>query len=159
MLDEELLAANASYADAFDASFEDARPVKKLAVLTCMDARVDPHAFLKLGLGDMNVVRNAGGRATDDAIRSLMVSTRLLGARKIAVIHHTNCGNGGSDDDIAAKLQDAGVADPPRPLHGNGPNAIAEDVAALKASDLFPEDVEVAGYLYDVDTGRLSQEA
>ena len=154
----DLVAANAEYADGFDAGDLAAPPRRQLAVLTCMDARIVPHEVLGLDNGDVHVVRNAGGRATDDALRSLMVSTRLLGVRQVAVMHHTDCGNSGTDDELAAKLRDAGVAEVPRPLHGSPDTegGVREDVARLRDSGLLAEGTTVDGYVYDVRTGRVS---
>ena len=133
----------------------EARPGRRLAVLTCMDARVLPHTALDAGVGDMHVVRNAGGRVTDDSLRSLVVSTRLLGVDTIMVVHHTDCGNTGTDEELAVKLDAAGVPDVPFALHGNGPTALADDVEALRASDLLPEGTIVTGHVYDVETQTI----
>src|ERR671938_381481 len=89
---EDILAANESYAAAFDKGDLPSPPARKLAVVTCMDARIDVHALLGLGEGEVHVIRNAGGVVTDDAIRSLSISQRLLGTEEIMVIHHTRCG-------------------------------------------------------------------
>ena len=154
----DLVAANTDYADRFDAGDLGAPPRRQLAVLTCMDARIVPHEVLGLDNGDVHVLRNAGGRVTDDALRSLMVSTRLLGVRQVAVMHHTDCGNSGTDDELAAKLRDAGVDDPPRPLHGSPDTegGVREDVARLRDSGLLAEGTAVAGYVYDVHSGRVT---
>lgn len=136
-----------------------AAPALGLAVLTCMDARIVPHQVLGMDVGDIHVIRNAGGRATPDAVRSLVVSTRLLGVRQIAVVHHTACGNGGSDEEVAAKLRDAGVTDVPAPLYANGsPDgaAIAEDVAILRGTEGLAPGTVVEGLLFDVETGLLT---
>lgn len=156
---DDLLAANERYADSFSSPVENGRPVRRLAVLTCMDARIVPHALLGADLGDMNVIRNGGARATPDAIRSLMLSTRLLGSRHIAVIHHTDCGNSGTDEELRAKVVETGLPedDVPLPLYGNEDpeGAVIEDVRRLRATRQLAEGVTVEGYLYDVDTGRL----
>lgn len=154
----DLIAANQPYADAFDLAFEDGLPTKRLAVLTCMDARIVPHAVLGLRAGEVNVIRNGGARATPDAIRSLMLSTRLLGSRHIAVIHHTQCGNAGTDAELLAKLAETGLTeDVPLPLYANedSEGAVIEDVRRLRGNGLLADGVTVEGYLYDVDTGRL----
>lgn len=152
---DELIAANAPYAEDFDAGHLGAPPRKRLAVLTCMDARVVPHAALGMDIGDMHVMRNAGGRVTDDAERSLMLSTRLLGVERVAVMHHTSCGNAGTDEEIAAKLAETGLESAPRPLHANGPDAVAEDVRRLRESRLLAPGVRIDGYVFDVATGRV----
>lgn len=155
----DLVASNQPYADAFDLAFEDGQPTRRLAVLTCMDARIVPHALLGMRAGEMNVIRNGGARATPDAVRSLTLSTRLLGSRHVAVIHHTQCGNAGTDQELAAKLADTGLADEdiPMPLHGNHDpdGAVIEDVRRLRSTPSLAEGVTVEGYMYDVDTGRL----
>lgn len=153
------VAANAPYAESFEPGDMTAPPVRRLAVLTCMDARVVPHPQLGLNLGDAHVIRNAGGRATEDAVRSLMVSTRLLGVGQVLVVHHTDCGNLGTDEEVADKLRDAGVADPPLPLHANDGqlDSIAADVRRLRASELLAEGTSVEGYLYDVTSGRVAR--
>lgn len=159
MIYEELLAANERYADSFTSPVENGRPVRKLAVLTCMDARIVPHALLGADLGDMNVIRNGGARATPDAIRSLMLSNRLLGTRHVAVIHHTDCGNSGTDEELRAKVVETGLPEDavPMPLYANhdSEGAVIEDVRRLRETPLLADGVTVEGYLYDVDTGRL----
>jgi len=156
---DDLLAANEGYAASFSSPVKNGRPVRKLAVLTCMDARIVPHALLGTRLGDMNVIRNGGARATPDAIRSLMLSTRLLGSRHIVVIHHTDCGNSGTDQELRAKVVETGLSedDVPLPLFGNEDpeGAVFEDVRRLRDSHLLADGVTVEGFLYDVDTGRL----
>lgn len=151
------MARNEPFAAAFADGDLAAPPRRGLAVLTCMDARVVPHKFLDLDIGDMHVIRNGGARATPDAIRSLTLSTRLLEVWQIAVIHHTDCGNRGTDDELADKLRDAGLANPPSPLHANRDpeGAVRDDVAALRATPYIADSVQINGYLYDVTTGRL----
>src|SRR5579884_1256910 len=101
-----LLEANREYAQHFTQGDLPGPPARRLAVLTCMDARLDPQAFLGLALGDAHVIRNAGGRASDDAIRSLVISSHLLGTREYIVIHHTDCGMlTFSNEDLQNKLQ------------------------------------------------------
>lgn len=151
----DLAGRNAAYAADFDDGGLSAPARLGLAVLTCIDSRVDPHAILDLGPGDAKVVRNAGGRATPDAVRSLMVATHLLGVTRVAVVHHTDCGNAGTDDELAGKLRDAGLDDPPRPLHANGPDALEVDVAGLRGSGQLALETTVEGYVYDVRTGRI----
>lgn len=151
----DLIGRSAAYTAGFTHGDLEAPPAAHLAVLTCMDARIVPHALLDLDVGDAHVMRNAGGRATDDAVRSLVVSSRLLGVRQIAVIHHTRCGNAGTDEDVAGKLRDAGVEDPPTPLHANGPTALEDDVRRLREDPRLAEGCVVEGFTYDVTTGEL----
>ncbi len=134
-------------------------PARHVAVLTCMDARLHPSRFLGLNEGDAHVIRNAGGRASDDAIRSLVISQQLLGTNIVLVIHHTDCGMVTfSNEDLRAKLKqelhvDAGDIDflPFRDLE----QSVRDDVAKIKSSPLIPDNVEVSGFIYDVRTGKL----
>lgn len=156
---DEYLAGNGSYAETFEAGDLAAPPRQRIAVLTCMDARLDPARLLGLGLGDANVIRNAGGRATDDAIRSLVISQRLLGTNKVLVIHHTDCGMAKfTNEELAARCKaelgvDAGHVDflPFQDLE----ESVREDVAILRNSPLIPESVKIGGAIYDVRTGQL----
>ncbi len=135
-------------------------PGRKVAVLVCMDARIDPAKVLGLEEGDAHVIRNAGGRASDDAIRSLAISQQLLGTREIIVIHHTDCGmltftNEQLRDQLRRDLgADASGIDflPFSDL----PRSVREDVAALRASPLLLPDIPIAGLIYDVHTGGLT---
>lgn len=158
---DELFDANRRYAEDFDGTGLTAPPSKRLAVLTCMDARLHPESFLGIPLGGAHVVRNAGGRATDDAIRSLVISTRLLGTTAIAVIHHTDCGMLGlSNEELQAELQDetgvdaSGIDFLPFSDLDEG---VREDVEVLEASPFLDAEVEVAGYVFDVRTGALRE--
>lgn len=159
MNDFDLTAAAEEHAETLARPGLGAAPRRRLAVLTCMDARILPHAMLGLGPGDVHVVRNAGARATDDAVRSLLLSTHLLGVRQVAVIAHTDCGNVGTDDEIAAKLTAAGLTDPPRPLHATPDleQAVRDDVTALRTHARLAEGTVVHGFVYDVETGQLRQ--
>lgn len=157
---DELLAANATYADAFHLDSLPAPPARRLAVVMCMDARILPLSVFGLAPGDAHVIRNAGGRVTDDTIRSLLVSTHVLRTNAIAVVHHTECGMVTTDERIRAAVEQgsgqsaAGVefhaiADPDKDLH--------DDVERLWSSPLLPPGTTVAGLRYDVRTGLLSQ--
>jgi carbonic anhydrase len=173
-----VLAANDRYA----ASFGDrARlllpPARRFAILTCMDARLDPAKYAGLSEGDAHVIRNAGGRASDDAIRSLVISYKLLGTREWFVIHHTECGMELFTDDVirgllassleTATLQSIGWRDT-----GKGPGSregdfidwltirdttgsVVEDVTRIRRHPLVPGEIPIYGYVYDVRTGRL----
>lgn len=158
-LSERLLAANAAYAEGFSAAGLRVRPLERLAVLTCMDSRYTAQAVLGFRLGDVHVIRNAGGRATEDAIRSLVLSAALLGTRGCIVIHHTNCGLFGTDNEALrdAVLEVSGT----RPAIDFLPIAdleasVREDAALLRACTYLPPDYEVVGFTYDVDTGRVT---
>ena len=175
---EEVLSANDTYAEAFGDKSELALPpARGFAILTCMDARLDPAKYAGLSEGDAHVIRNAGGRASDDAIRSLVISYKLLGTKEWFVIHHTNCGMEFFTDEVirgllgnsleTAALGDAGFYDV-----GTGPgsteakyvdwltisdqaSSVLEDVERIKAHPLVPAGIPVYGYIYDVTTGRL----
>lgn len=157
---DELLQANTEYARTFDRGDLPMPPARRLAILTCMDARIDPARAFGLQEGDAHVIRNAGGRARE-AIRSLVISQRLLGTNEIAVIHHTDCGMlTFTNPDLHAKVkQDLGADSsnidflPFTDLE----ESIREDVAFLLSSPLIPGDVVIRGFLYDVRTGRLSE--
>jgi len=157
----ELLAANEEYARTFDRSKLPLPPAKKLAVLTCMDARIDAHEVLGLREGDAHVIRNAGGAATDDAIRSLIISSELLGTREFLVINHTDCGMlTFKDADLQKRLKqkykvDAGGiafhAFPDLKSH------VKEQVFRIREMPFFPKDLAVAGFVYHVESGRLER--
>lgn len=136
-----------------------APPARALALLTCMDARVLPHDLLGLAHGDAHVVRNAGGRASDDALRSLAVSTRLLGVRHVVVLHHSSCGNAGTRGELTAALADAGLDTPPEPLLAGAatPEAVRADVGRLVSSGMLAPGTTVEGALVDVDTGLVTR--
>jgi carbonic anhydrase len=158
---QELLAANAQYAAGFTKGDLPMPPGRRVAILTCMDARIDPAKALGLTEGDAHVIRNAGGRASADALRSLAISQRLLGTREVVVIHHTNCGmQTFTNDELRARLRaelgaDASEVDllPFSDLEAS----VREDVAAIRESPLVSRDVTVSGFFYDVRTGRLHE--
>ena len=161
----ELLQANQQYASGFTQGSLAMPPARKLAVVACMDARVEPLSFLGLRLGDTHVIRNAGGRATEDAIRSLAISERLLGTEAILVIHHTDCGMlTFSNNDIRERIKgDLGTAAHEAATHtdflpfSDLAASVRADVATLKASPLIPDAIPVYGLIYDVHTGKLEQ--
>ena len=135
-------------------------PAQHLAVLTCMDARIHPERAMGMEIGDAHMIRNAGGRASDDAIRSLVISTTLLGTQEFAVIHHTDCGMlTFTNDDLRKKLSDE------RSVDASGVDflpfsdleqSVRDDVATIKASPLLPDGTQVTGWVYDVKTGKIS---
>jgi carbonic anhydrase len=149
-----LLAANAHYRrSAFAAAPRTPQPSRRLVILTCMDARLDLFRSLGLEVGDAHILRNAGGRATADAIRSLVVSAHLLGTREIGVIHHTNCGlEGITDEEVARRTGVAGVA-----FHAFDEidQSVRDDVAEIRACGHLPDGFAVWGAVYDVDTGEV----
>ncbi len=174
----EVLSANEQYAASFGAKSELALPpARGFAILTCMDARLDPAKYAGLAEGDAHVIRNAGGRASDDAIRSLVISYKLLGTKEWFVIHHTNCGMEFFTDEImrgllANSLETAALGDQGFYEVGTGPGSyegdyigwltikdqalsVAQDVSRIKAHPLVPQSIPVYGYIYEVESGRL----
>jgi carbonic anhydrase len=149
---DEFIRNNDSYATGFEKGDLAAPPVKRAIVLTCMDARLLPSRFLGLEEGDAHVIRNAGGRA-QDALRSILISQRLLGTNEILVIHHTECGMQGlRNEDLGA---DASGIDflPFTDLE----QSVRDDVRFLRESPLVDGDVSIRGFVYDVKTGRISE--
>ena len=159
---DELIRNNQAYASSFQKGSLPLPPAKNLAVLACMDARLDVHKILGLQEGDAHVIRNAGGVATDDAIRSLVISQRLLGTKEIVLIHHTECGMVTfKDDDVKAQIEkDTGI----RPAFAleafpNVEEDVKQSIARIKASPFIPNKSSIRGFVYDVHTGRLSEVA
>jgi carbonic anhydrase len=176
----EVLAANEAYAADFgDKGQLGMPPARQFAILTCMDARLDPAKYAGLSEGDAHVVRNAGGRASDDAIRSLVISYKLLGTKEWFVIHHTNCGMEFFTDDVirgllASSLETAALGDDGFYDVGAGPGsaeadyidwltirdqeaAVAADVQRIRDHPLVPARIPVYGFVYDVRSGRLTE--
>ncbi|MEG3616217.1 carbonic anhydrase [Isoptericola haloaureus] len=175
---DEILDANRAYAAEFGARSELALPpARGFTILTCMDARLDPAKYAGLAEGDAHVIRNAGGRASDDAIRSLVISYKLLGTREFFVIHHTDCGMEFFTDEVmsgllAQSLETAELGPDGFRDVGEGPGssagadvdwltisdrtqAVVDDVVRIRNSPLVPGRIPVHGFLYDVRTGRL----
>ena len=174
----EVLAANAAYVDSFGAKADLALPpARRFAILTCMDARLDPAKYAGLSEGDAHVIRNAGGRASDDAIRSLVISYKLLGTAEWFVIHHTDCGmefftNEVISDLLASSLETAELGPDGFRDVGEGPGSptgryinwltiadqrqsVVDDVHRIRTSPLIPRSIPIYGYVYDVRSGRL----
>jgi carbonic anhydrase len=155
---DEFLQSNARYVADFSKGGLTAPPARKVAILTCMDARLDPAKFLGLEEGDAHVIRNAGGRAAD-AIRSLVISQQLLGTREVVVVHHTDCGMlTFTDAQLHQKLHDElhVHAEIPFLPFSDLEQSVRDDVAEIKNSPLLL-DVPVRGFIYDVHTGRLNE--
>jgi carbonic anhydrase len=157
---DELLARNTAYVETFASGGRPAPPAKKVAILACMDARLDPAQILGLEAGDAHVIRNAGGAVTDDAIRSLAISQHLLGTEEIVLIQHTDCGmQKFSDDEIAERLEQHAGEPPPFRAHTfkDLEQNLRESVSALENSPFLLRTDAVRGFVYDVDSGRLTE--
>jgi carbonic anhydrase len=177
---DEVLRANEEYVSSFGSKGDLALPpARGFAILTCMDARLDPAKYAGLSEGDAHVIRNAGGRASDDAIRSLVISYKLLGTKEWFVIHHTNCGMEFFTDEVmrgllASSLETAQLGPDGFQDIGAGPGSpeakyidwltitdiaqsVAEDVSRIRAHPLVPGNIPIYGYIYDVATGRLNE--
>ena len=157
---DELVEANQKYAKQFDRGHLPMPPRRHVAIVTCMDARIVPSRQLGLEEGDAHVIRNAGGVVTDDAIRSLALSQRLLGTKEIILIHHTDCGMlTFSDDEVKAQIeQDTGVR-PPFALESfkDADADVRQSIARIAASPFVPDKSSVRGFVYDVKTGKLRE--
>ncbi len=156
----ELLQRNESYASSFDKGDLPMPPARKVAILACMDARLHVYDVLGLCEGEAHVIRNAGGVATDDAIRSLVISQRLLGTEEIVLIHHTDCGMlTFTDDEVKSQIEaDVGI----RPhfaleAFSDLDQAVRQSMARIQASPFIANKDSVRGFVYDVGTGRLRE--
>jgi carbonic anhydrase len=157
---DELLENAARYAERFDHGDLPLPPAKRVAVLACMDARLDPHALLGLNEGDAHVIRNAGGVVTDDEIRSLSISQRLLGTEEIILIHHTDCGMLTFEDDAFRRaIQEETGIKPEWAVEAfdNLEDDVRQSIARIKSSPFIPKKDQVRGFVYDVETGRLDE--
>ncbi len=157
---DEVLASNAGYAANFRAGDLTASPGRELAVVTCADARIDVHRILALEEGEAHVIRNAGGVVTDDVIRTLIISQRLLGTREIMLIHHTDCGMlKFRDDDFKDKIEaETGI----RPAFALEAFAdldqnVRQSMARIHASPFIPHKDQIRGFIYDCATGKLTE--
>ena len=179
---DEVRQANKGYVSAFGGKGKLALPpARRFAILTCMDARLDPAKYAGLAEGDAHVIRNAGGRASDDAIRSLVISHKLLGTLEWFVIHHTNCGMELFTDSVMADLLDDSLQTASfdgknwsNPKHGGGAphghyipwltianqeESVTADVTRIRSHPLVPGHIPIFGFIYDVATGRLNEVA
>ena len=157
---DDLLANNAAYVDSFDKGDLPLPPATKTAVVACMDARLNVYGALGLTEGDAHVIRNAGGVVTDDAIRSLAISQRLLGTEEIILIHHTGCGMlTFTDDDFKRSIEeDTGIR--PEWAAEAFPDLdadVRQSIARIKASPFIPRKDAIRGFVYEVETGRLRE--
>jgi carbonic anhydrase len=156
---DELLENNQRYAESFSGQLP-LPPSRALAVIACMDARLNVYAILGLAEGEAHVIRNAGGVVTDDEIRSLAISQRLLGTREIILIHHTDCGMlTFTDDDFKAAIQaDTGIKPPwAAEAFGDLEGDVRQSIARIKASPFVPHTDSVRGFVFDVATGKLNE--
>jgi carbonic anhydrase len=157
---DQLVKNNASYADGFTKGNLPMPPGKKVAILACMDARLDVHKILGLEEGDAHVIRNAGGVATDDAIRSLVISQRLLGTEEIVLIHHTDCGMlTFRDDELKDAIQKETGIRPQFALEAFGDleEDVRQSIRRIEASPYIPKKTNVRGFVYDVRSGKLNE--
>jgi carbonic anhydrase len=157
---DEALRNNQAYAREFDKGQLPLPPAKKLAVVACMDARLHVSKLLGLKEGDAHIIRNAGGAITDDAIRSLAISQRLLATEEVILIHHTDCGMlTFTDDNVKAQIQKETGIRPPFALEAfsNLEEDVRQSIARIKASPFIARKDRVRGFVYDVKTGALSE--
>ena len=157
---EELLRNNAIYAESFEKGDLPLPPARDVAVVACMDARLDVHKILGLEEGDAHVIRNAGGVITDDEIRSLTISQRLLGTREVILIHHTDCGMlTFSDDELKAQIHEDVGLKPHFSMESFSDleEDVRQSVARIQASPFIPHKESVREFIYEVETGRLCE--
>ncbi len=159
---DELLQNNKAYAESFDKGDLPIPPAKGVAVVACMDARLNVYGLLGLQEGDAHVISNAGGVITDDEIRSLAISQRLLGTREIILIHHTDCGMlTFSDDELKRQIQDDVGIKPHFPMEAftDLESDVRQSIARIQASPFILHKDSVRGFVYEVETGRLREVA
>jgi carbonic anhydrase len=157
---DELLKHNESYAADFDKGDLPMPPGRKLAIIACMDARLNPYGALGLKEGDAHVIRNAGGVVTDDEIRSLAISQRLLGTEEIVLIHHTDCGMlTFTDDEFKRSIQDETGIKPEWAAESfkDLDEDVRQSIARIKASPFIPKKDSVRGFVYEVESGKLRE--
>ena len=158
---DEMLAHNARYAETFGLGHLRTPPVRKLVILTCMDSRMDLEELLGLQVGDAHMIRNAGGLATDDVVRSLILSTHLLGTRSIAIIQHTECGLLSiTDEQMRFRLSSEMGKDASHlSFHAftNLDSNVADQVRRVRENPFLPKSIQVRGYIYDVKKGSLRE--
>jgi carbonic anhydrase len=157
---DELLRNNERYANSFDKGDLPMPPAKQIAIVTCMDARLSPYVMLGLSEGDAHVIRNAGGVITDDEIRSLMISQRLLGTREVMLIHHTDCGMlTFSDEELREQIQQEVGIKPHFPLEtfADLEEDVRQSIKRIEASPFIPHKDNVRGFIYEVETGHLRE--
>ena len=159
---DELLANNADHVRSSGRGDLSAPPARKVAIVTCMDARINVYGVLGLSDGDCHVIRNAGGAATDDASRSLSISQRLLGTEEVMLIHHTSCGMlSFRDDDFRASIErETGIRPPwAAEAFSDLEQDVRQSIARVQASPFLPHRDSVRGFVYEVETGKLREVA
>jgi carbonic anhydrase len=157
---DELLENAGAYAETFDKGGLPLPPARRIAIVACMDARLDPQALLGLHEGDAHVIRNAGGVITDDEIRSLAISQRLLGTEEIMLIHHTDCGMlTFKDDDLRREIQSETGVKPAWAAEAfdDLEEDVRQSIARIKASPFIPRKDKVRGFVYEVESGRVRE--
>jgi carbonic anhydrase len=157
---DELLENAEKHAEAFDKGDLPMPPARKVAIVACMDARVNPYPILGLELGDAHVIRNAGGVVTDDEIRSLAISQRLLGTEEVILMHHTDCGMlTFNDEDFRRQIQeDTGIKPAWSPEAFDDLEAdVRQSIERIKSSPFIPNKESIRGFIYEVETGRLRE--
>src|ERR671926_1390795 len=157
---DDLLRNNEAYAEAFDRGDLPLPPAKGVAIVACMDARLDVHKILGLGEGEAHVIRNAGGVITDDEIRSLAISQRLLGTEEVILMHHTDCGMlTFTDEDFRRSLQEEVGIKPnwTTEAFSDLEEDVRQSMARIKASPFIPHKDGIRGFIYEVETGRLRE--
>ncbi|WP_214320447.1 beta-class carbonic anhydrase [Nonomuraea sediminis] len=155
---DDLLTANAKYAETFEDSHLTGRAARGLAVVTCMDSRIDPLGLLGLKPGDAKILRNAGARVTDDVLRTLVLAVYLLGVERVLVMPHTDCGMSKvTDADVHELTQKSGVDTRSLEFHTvpDQDAALRHDLTRIRTTPFLPEDMPIAGAIYDVRTGKL----
>src|ERR1043165_10120988 len=157
---DELVGNSTSYRDSFDSGELPLPPAKGVAIVACMDARLNPYGLLGLREGDAHVIRNAGGVITDDEIRSLSISQRLLGTEEIMLIHHPDCGmlTFGDDEFRRQVAEDTGIKPEwPAEAFDDLEQDVRQSIAGVKARPFIPKKDQIRGFVYEVESGRLRE--
>jgi carbonic anhydrase len=157
---DEMVRSSERYSEQFEMGHLALPPAKRVAVLACMDARLNPYALLGLSEGDAHIIRNAGGVLTDDAVRSLAISQHLLGTEEIVLIHHTDCGMlTFTDEDFKSRLQESAGVRPEWPVHtfSDIEGDLRDAMQRIKLSPFIPKTDKVRGFVYEVETGKLRE--
>ena len=156
---DELVQNAERYSQVFTGAGLPGKPARRLAVVACMDARIDVYAILGLNPGEAHVIRNAGGLVTDDVVRSLTLSQALLGTREVMVVQHTGCGLNGEEEHLRAQVEEATGVPPPGPLgaFADVEESVRRQLDALRAAPGLPAGAQARGFVYEVETGRLRE--